>query len=131
MSILPYRVAICRLSPHLPIPPWATMGAFFSITRTRYELSVVTDERNLPEDVTADTGWRILKVRGPLDLDMTGVLTSVVEPLTEHEISIFSISTYDTDHILVPEERLEEAITALKKRGHEIIEAKELEEETR
>jgi uncharacterized protein len=82
---------------------------------------VVTAETNVPEGIICDGGWRVLKVRGPLELDMAGVLFALAEPLAGADVSIFSLSTFDTDHILVPEEKLGDAVAALRMAGNEVV----------
>ena len=65
----------------------------------------------------AEKGWRCLKVLGPLDLGLTGILASLAAPLAEAGVPIFAISTYDTDYILVKEENLEKARQGLQASG--------------
>ena len=120
LIILPRRFAICRLSPDEPIPTFLTRSPFWSITRTGDELSVVLSEEIVPADWEAETGWRCLKVIGPLDFDLTGSLASLATPLYEAGVSIFVISTYDTDYLLVREENLEKATQILLESGHAV-----------
>ena len=118
--MLPGRHAICRLAPDAAIPDWARGGDFCSITHTADELSIVCDEAAVPSDVKQDRGWRCLKLQGPLDLYMTGVLAAILDPIAKADVSIFSIATYDTDHVLVREAELGRAITALEAAGYEV-----------
>jgi len=118
LVILPQRLAICRLFPDEPIPNFLSLSPFWSITRTSDELSVVLSEDIVPADWKAETGWRCLKVIGPLDFDLTGCLASLAMPLCEAGVSIFVISTYDTDYLLIREESLEKATQILLKSGH-------------
>jgi hypothetical protein len=92
----------------------------WSLTRSADELSIVTDVERVPDDVPADGPWRALRVEGPLDLGTTGVLASLLEPLADAGISVFTLSTYDTDLILVPHDRLEAAVSAVVGAGHRI-----------
>ena len=80
LRALPGRFAVCRLPPEAPVPAWETDVAFLSITRTPTELSVVCPEESVPFGVTAEPGWRCLRVAGPLDLGLVGVLDALVEP---------------------------------------------------
>ena len=121
LTILPQRFAICRLSPDEPLPTFLSHSQFFSITRTSEELSVVLSEEMVPSDWKTEIGWHCLKVIGSLDLDLTGILASLVMPLSEAGISIFVISTYDTDYFLVREENLNKATKILLKSGHVVI----------
>lgn len=93
-------------------------GEFFSITRTSDELSIVCLESNVDETVTCEKGWRCLKLHGPFAFSMVGVLSSVTAPLAHAGVSIFAISTYDTDYLLIKQESLEEAVSALGQAGH-------------
>ncbi len=116
LSILPETLAICRLGRDAPFPAWALAGGFVSLTRTAEELSVVCLQANVPEGVQQDGGWRCLKVEGPLDLSLTGVLASLAMPLAHEGIGVFAISTYDTDYVLVKREDLEKAAKVLRER---------------
>lgn len=120
LALLPSRFAICRLAPGDTLPAWATAGPFFSVTRTPDELSVVCAETSVPTGVLCEKGWRILKVNGLLDFSLTGVLASLAAPLARAGISIFVISTHDTDYLLVKQNKLEEAIETLTSAGHTI-----------
>jgi hypothetical protein len=100
------------------IPDWAVQGAFFSITRTAEEVSVVCPEKLVPKDVRSERGWRALRVAGVIDLSVIGLLAGLTAPLAEAGISVFAISTYDTDYLLVREHDLERAIELLRNAGH-------------
>jgi hypothetical protein len=121
LFLLPEKLAICRLDPDADIPQWASEGGLLSITRTHDELSIVCAEADVPEKVKSDRGWRCLKVAGPLDLALTGVLASLTNPLAEAQINIFAISTYDTDYLLVKEENLARSIDVLTWSGHQVV----------
>jgi uncharacterized protein len=120
LSILSEEFAICRLASGSPVPHWALAGGLSSITRTPDELSIVCDQRRAPEEAQCDRGWRCLKVHGPLDFSLTGVMASLAVPMAEAEISIFAFSTFDTDYLMVKQGNLEKAIRALTGAGHEI-----------
>ncbi|HXG64259.1 MAG TPA: ACT domain-containing protein [Blastocatellia bacterium] len=120
LSILPERFAICRLGPQERIPDWALAGNLFSVTRTPEELSIVCLEANAPPGTKCESGWRCLKVAGTLDFSQTGVLASLAAPLAEAGISIFVVSTYDTDYLMVKEENLQRAAAILSEAGHQV-----------
>ncbi len=121
LSLLPVKLAICRLGPDPEAPSWASGNCFLSITRTEDELSVVCAEAGVPEEVKSNRGWRCFKVAGPLDLALTGVLASLTNPLAQARINIFAISTYDTDYLLVKEENLVHAAEVLTRAGHRVV----------
>lgn len=125
-SVVPGTFVVCRFPAKAPVPPWAAK-AFTSITRTSDELSIICEERRLPADVGGadfqlERGWSLLKLQGPFSLDAIGVLASVTKPLAEAGISVFSISTFDTDYLLVKRIHAKQAIAALTLAGHRLVE---------
>lgn len=110
--------AVCRLAADHPLPTWATGGPFVSITRTTDELSVVCREEAIPEGVRCERGWRCLRVAGILDFSLVGVLASLLGPLAEAGISVFAVATFDTDYLLVKQEKQELAIEVLQRVGY-------------
>lgn len=121
LQIMPQRLAVARLDPAADLPAWLPRDGFLSITRTSDELSIVVDEQALPGRVTAETGWRMLKVLGPLDFSLVGVLASLANPLAAAGVSIFAISTYDTDYLLVREAQFPLALAALAEAGFDLL----------
>jgi hypothetical protein len=113
-------LAVCRLEPGTPTPPWATAGDLFSLTRTADELSVVCPQDSVPEGVVCERGWRCLRVAGTVPFSVVGVLASLAAPLAEAGISVFAVSTFDTDYLLVKAEALAKAVEVLRQRGHTI-----------
>lgn len=114
LSVMPIVLAIVRLDPSSNIPLWALEEKdFFSITKTQDELSIVCAEDKVPHNIKVEKGWRCLKVEGPLDFGLTGILASLAQPLAEAKISIFAISTFDTDYIMIKKEKLQSAIAIL------------------
>lgn len=91
---------------------------FSSVTRTPSELSVVCAEGLAPAGTKCEGGWRIFQVAGPLDFALTGVLAAIAGPLADAGVSIFSISTFDTDYVMLKEENLAKAVDALRAAGH-------------
>ena len=119
LRLLPHRLAVCRLSAEDAIPSWAT-GEFISITRTAAELSIVCGQELVPDGKKCEGGWRVFEVAGPLEFALTGVLSAIATPLAAAGVSIFALSTFDTDYVLVKEDKLAEAIEALRAAGHEM-----------
>ena len=114
IATLPGCYAVCRLEPDDAVPGWFPGKAELqSLTRTRDELSLVTEEDAVPSDIKSEKGWRALKVLGPLDFALTGIMAKLSRALAEEGISLFTLSTYDTDYILVKEIDLEKAKVAL------------------
>ena len=120
LDVLPDRLTICRLSPDTPLERVGKLTGFWSITRTDDELSVIVASDQVPPDCPAESGWRCLAAEGPLPFAMTGVLSGLTAPLAEAGISVFAISTFDTDYLLVREQALNRAVAALRARGYQV-----------
>ncbi|MBN2123904.1 MAG: ACT domain-containing protein [Deltaproteobacteria bacterium] len=113
LSLLPVRLAVCRLPPEAPLPEVSPEIPFVCLTRTGEEISMVLPEETAPAGSRVEWGWRAFKVLGPLDFDMTGVLASISVPLAMAGVSVFVLSSYDTDYFLVRERDLDKAVEAL------------------
>ena len=109
------------MPPDAAIPEWAYLGEFFSITKTADELSIVCLSGVIPESVEKDAGWQVLKIEGVLSFDLVGILAQVSAVLAEAEVSIFAISTYNTDYILVNNRDFDSAVVVLRNDGHEVV----------
>ena len=120
LTLLEQRFAISRLAADAPLPSWATEGPFFSVTRTCDELSIVCELDRVPVGVQSQPNWRAFKVHGPFALTEIGALSALATPLSEARLSLFVISTFDTDYLLVASETLSAAIAALERAGHKI-----------
>ncbi|MBZ5536849.1 MAG: ACT domain-containing protein [Acidobacteriia bacterium] len=121
LEVLQGEFGVARLDPNEATPAWAAQGIISSVTRTAEDLSVVCDAGAIPAGVKAERGWRCLRVTGRLDFSLTGILASIAGPLAVAKVSIFAISTYDTDYVLVPGEAMTRAIECLRAAGHEVI----------
>jgi uncharacterized protein len=113
--------AVWRLAPDAPLPSDPGSGELFSVTRTAEEVSVVCGAKHPPEDGRVEGPFAALRVGGTLDFSLTGILASLTVPIAEAGVSVFALSTYDTDYLLIPRERLGEAIAALTAAGHELV----------
>lgn len=122
LQLLEGNLTVCRLAPKELVPAWAfSAGPLCSVTRTDEELSIVCGEHSVPVGVRCERGWRAMKVRGPLDFGLTGILDALADPLALAGISIFAVSTFDTDYLMVREASLETARTVLEGSGHTIL----------
>ncbi len=120
LELLPEPFAVARLESDSAVPGWAQGGPLVSVTRTSAELSVVCAEASVPSNVKAQRGFRCLQVVGPLDFAETGVLESLAGPLARAGISIFALSTYDTDYLFLAEVDLRLGLAALTEAGHAV-----------
>ena len=126
LKILPERMAVCRFEPTSELPDWINRPGFYSITRTEEELTLVCRETSVPQGAKCERGWRCFRVQGVLDFCEIGIMFSITQPLAKSGVSLFVISTYDTDYFLVKEKDLPNAIVALTDYGHQITESKPL-----
>jgi uncharacterized protein len=119
----PETIAVVRLGPGAEVPPWAESSSIFSVTATATETSLICAARSVPTKARALKPLTGFAIEGPLDFAMTGILSGLLAPLAEAEISIFALSTFDTDWILVPvasADRVEELWQGL---GHSVARA--------
>ncbi|MCB0876610.1 MAG: ACT domain-containing protein [Solirubrobacterales bacterium] len=126
LTVRPGALAVARLAPGSPAPAWATGGpaGIVAVVTTAGETSVVCDAEAVPGGAPVSAGWRALVVAGPLDHGLTGVLASIADPLADAAVPIFAISTFDTDWVLVPGDRLDDAVAALRAAGHRVDDAR-------
>jgi hypothetical protein len=117
-TILPGSYAVARLAADAEVPAAALASGFASVTRTAAELSIVCPEEAVPAGARVEGGWAILGLVGPFPFSMVGVLASVLVPLADAGVSIFALSTFDTDYVLVRREKLADAVAALEAAGH-------------
>jgi hypothetical protein len=121
LELLAGTFAVCRLEADAPLPSWATSSGFVSLTRTDAELSIVCSQESVPSGVRREAGWRCLRVKGPLGFGLSGILASLAAPLASHGVSIFVVSTYDTDYLMVQERDLDRGVHALERAGHCVL----------
>ncbi len=107
--------AVCRLPPGREAA--SDGGGFFSLTRTPAETSIVCREGDAPAGAEVEGGWRLLAVEGPLAFSEVGVLAALATPLAEAGVPIFVVSTFDTDYLMVKQERWPAARRALAAAG--------------
>jgi len=92
---------------------------FLFIGKTDEELSIVCTTDSIPDGVLkCEMPWRAFRIEGPLDFSLVGILAHIAGYLAEQNISIFAISTYNTDYILVKSEVFEKAVTSLSEAGY-------------
>ena len=123
LSRYPETLAVVRLGPGAEVPSWAESSSLFSITVTATETSIVCAARSVPTKSVHQRPFTAFEVEGPLDFALTGVLAQLLAPLAEAEISVFTLSTFDTDWILVPGGDADRAAEEWRRAGHEVTAA--------
>ncbi|MGO4855612.1 ACT domain-containing protein [Phaeovulum sp. W22_SRMD_FR3] len=119
---LPGLYAVARLDPETPIPAWAEGEGFSSISRSGTELSILCRAERVPAEAQQDAGWRCWELVGPFAFDETGIVLSVIRPLSEAGLGIFVVSTFDGDHLLVKAGDVARAEGLLQAAGHRLLE---------
>jgi hypothetical protein len=114
------RLGVARLGPGADMPRWASSGTILSVTATADETSVVCTYADIPRRAQHEGPFTAYQVEGPLDFALTGVLSALLQPLAEAEVPVFTLSTYDTDWILVPQPKESAAEEAWRRSGHTV-----------
>jgi uncharacterized protein len=122
IDVQPGDYTIARLPAGTPLPDALFAApALVSVTSTRDEVSVVCPTDLVPSAAEqVEHGWRLLTVRGPLEFTLTGIMAALAGELAAAGVSLFAVSTFNTDHVLVKAADLERAIAALTEAGHEV-----------
>ena len=123
LQAFPEKLAVVKLPPGAEVPSWAESSSIFSITATATETSVICAGRSIPTKVQAFRGLTGFAVQGPLDPEAVGVLSALLTPLAAAGIHVFTLSTFDTDWILVPVKDAERAAEAWRAEGHTVAAA--------
>ena len=120
LDVGPQRLAVCRLPAMAEVPAWVA-GDLVSVTRTTEELSIVCAADAVPIGTVVEGPFRALTVRGPLSFSLVGALLELLRPLAAAAVPVFVLSTHDTDVLLVPDDRVAAAATALTDAGHRVL----------
>lgn len=120
LTLLESPMSIVRLPPDTRIPDWARGGDLLSISRTRDELSIVAVTNLVPDVEQRSDGWRAFRVEGPFDFSEIGVIAALSQCIASAGISLFVISTWDTDYVLVRRADLESVVAVLETAGHSV-----------
>lgn len=123
LELFAERYSVCKLKglPHSDFIKDRAERGFFFLGVTQEEISLVVPEPSVPDDISArEDGWRAFRVAGNLDFSLIGILARLTELLAKAGVSVFAVSTFDTDYLLVKETALENACAAFLAAGHEV-----------
>ena len=116
----PERLGVAKLGPGADVPKWAGSSTLLSITATAAETSIVCQYAQIPKKAKPEGPFTAYEVEGPLDFALTGILSALLVPLADAEVSVFALSTFDTDWILVPTSKESAAEEAWRRSGHTV-----------
>ena len=119
----PEKLVVANLAAGSDVPDWAESSSVLAIIATATETTLVCAGRSVPRKVRQEGPFTAFAVEGPLDFSLTGVLHGLLGPLVDEQISVFTMSNFPTDWILVPVARADEAAEAWRRRGHTVAPA--------
>ena len=120
-KVLEGKYAIYKFPIGSVLPERITSSDFYSITKTKDEISVVAAQNDLFSiNIECNKDWRIIKIEGLLDFSLVGIIAEITAIFKKKKISVFTISTYDTDYFLIKQKDLDFGIKALIENGHKV-----------
>ena len=120
LAVLPYTMVIHSLDEDASIPNHVYGAPLFFIGKTSDELSIVVPDNVHIDSLESDSDWRVIELLGPLQLSMVGIMAAIGDVLARAKVSIFVVSTFETDFFLVKENKLDIAVKALEKDGYTV-----------
>jgi len=120
LELLNDDYTIYKFKPEYIVNKNISSEEFFSATKTKDELSIVARENLFNDFINAETGWKILKISGTLDFNLVGILSRISAVLAGTHISVFVVSTFNTDYIMVKKEKIKDAVNVLVDNGYEV-----------
>ncbi|AYA64840.1 MULTISPECIES: ACT domain-containing protein [unclassified Alteromonas] len=121
LAVIDGEFTIHAFDPNSAIPAPVLNSDLFFIGKTEDTLSVVVPSSVNLVSLESDKGWRALELLGPLELSMVGIMANLGTVLAKAKVSMFIVSTFDTDFFLVKADKLHDAVTALQEDGYTIV----------
>lgn len=121
LRVLKGLYGVCRLDREEENYNFGSESEFYSFSKTEDEISIICREDLIPKEIEYEGEWSVIKVQDQSDFSLVGVLSSISNALASRDISIFAVSTYDTDYVLVKKMELENAVFELIQRGYDVV----------
>jgi hypothetical protein len=121
LQLLDEKFTISKLPQFSELPSIFSRGELVFTMRTDDELTVICPEFMAPNNVQQEVGWRCFRIDGEIPFQAVGVLESLLKPLAEADVTIFAISTFNTDYVFCHEQQLVHAVKALQQWGHVFV----------
>lgn len=120
LQVIRQNFSVCRVADYSQVNLTAE---YCFLGKTDEENSLVCMTGDVPANVLQrDDGWKAFRIRGVLDFSLIGILSGIAGILAKNGISIFAVSTYNTDYVLIKEESFRKAMEALGRAGYEVTE---------
>ena len=120
LQVLPQSFTVCQV---LDLSQINFSLEFVFLSKTDEEYSIVCETNAVPQNTLArEDGWRGFRVCGVLDFSLVGILAKISGLLAEQGISIFAVSTFNTDYLFTKADSFERALQALAHTGYAILE---------
>lgn len=117
LETIPNQLSVCQLNS---LNDFDMNNNFYFLGKTKEELSLVCPTENVPaKTINREDGWRGFKIVGILDFSLIGILAKISSLLADNQISIFAVSTYNTDYVLLKENKFEKAKNILINNGYQ------------
>lgn len=118
IKVIPYEFTVCKVEDYSEVN---MQQEFCFIGKTDEENSLVCRTELVPEHtIEREDGWKAFRIQGPLDFALIGILAKIAALLADHRISIFAVSTYNTDYILTKKESFDLALKLLEENGYQV-----------
>lgn len=115
------RYSVCRLPGEMTVPQPEGIDGLWAAIRTPGGRTLVCREEDAPASAEIEAGWRVLQVEGPLSFELVGILADLLQPLKAEGVTVFVLSSFETDFILLREEDLTAARSALLDAGYHFL----------
>lgn len=121
LRVVPGIYGLVRLAADARIPDWIDGPGFSAVIRADDELTLVCPQDRIPDAMDADCNWRCFRSVGPFAFDATGIVLSLIQPLSTQGIGVFVVCTFDGEHILVPSQDWDKSRALLERAGHVFV----------
>jgi hypothetical protein len=116
LKLLDCDLSVCKINFTAEIP---YQDKFVFVGKTDGELSLVCSTASVPDTcIVREDGWKGFRVEGNLEFSLIGILSKITGILAENQISVFVVSTFDTDYVLVKADQKENAKECLENSGY-------------
>ena len=118
LKILAGTFQLTKLPKDAPIPQSVFEQEWYTISRTRDELSIIAPDNLLIDSEYSEKGWRIIQFLESMELSLVGITAKITAILAQRDINLCVVATYNTDYIMIKDEQLYMAVQSLEQAGY-------------